>query len=323
MRNPYEAEPAEEPRVCATCARYFDFDRMCNVPEAVEKLLRERFGIVLGGSEFAVEPEKITDCAAWVSARLIDRYALLRAKQDGKAAARAASAPGCRIGLRTGTPLSSGRAPCAVRAAGRRAAYGRARPCQGKRGPFHVEDRSRSEIPAPFHAGPTARTVRHSPTRRRRWTACRSSRHAPRRAFIRAKGGTVFPPAADAPRRAYRTHNKKSPRRLSLGFFMSLWLRGQDLNLRPTMLLHPASCGKSPTLTMREWQAFFRPVAKKSRPAAVRPARTPSRAFPTGLPYKAFLQLRRLSRFRRTGRDRSLQASGAAAPAFRAGMPTP
>lgn len=54
------------------------------------------------------------------------------------------------------------------------------------------------------------------------------------------------------------------------------------------MLLHPASCGKSPTLTMREWQAFFRPVAKKSRPAAVRPARTPSRAFPTGLPYKAF-----------------------------------
>lgn len=28
--------------------------------------------------------------------------------------------------------------------------------------------------------------------------------------------------------------NKKSPRRLSLGFFMSLWLRGQDLNLRPS-----------------------------------------------------------------------------------------
>ena len=42
MRNPYEAEPAEELRVCATCARYFDFDRMCNVPEAVEKRLRER-----------------------------------------------------------------------------------------------------------------------------------------------------------------------------------------------------------------------------------------------------------------------------------------
>ena len=27
---------------------------------------------------------------------------------------------------------------------------------------------------------------------------------------------------------------QKSPRRLSLGFFMSLWLRGQDLNLRPS-----------------------------------------------------------------------------------------
>ena len=40
MRNPYEAEPAEEPRVCATCARYFDFDRMCNVPEA--RALRHR-----------------------------------------------------------------------------------------------------------------------------------------------------------------------------------------------------------------------------------------------------------------------------------------
>lgn len=78
------------------------------------KLLRERFGIVLGGSEFAVEPEKITDCAAWVSARLIDRYALLRAKQDGKAAARAASAPAARhvadaASASHGTPLSSGR----------------------------------------------------------------------------------------------------------------------------------------------------------------------------------------------------------------------
>ena len=48
------------------------------------------------------------------------------------------------------------------------------------------------------------------------------------------RAGQFFPPAADAPRRAYRTHNKKSPRRLSLGFFMSLWLRGQDLNLRPS-----------------------------------------------------------------------------------------
>ena len=45
--------------------------------------------------------------------------------------------------------------------------------------------------------------------------------------LIRAKGGTVFPPAADAPRRAYRTHNKKSPRRLSLGFFMSCGCGGR------------------------------------------------------------------------------------------------
>lgn len=157
-----------------------------------------------------------------------------KGRGTGRLSPRREACCGCRIGLRTGTPLSSGRAPYTVRAAGRRAACGIARPCQGKRGPFHVEDRSRSEIPAPFHAGPTARAGRHSPTRRRRWTACRSSRHAPRRAFIRAKGGTVFPPAADAPRRAYRTHNKKSPRRLSLGFFMSLWLRGQDLNLRPS-----------------------------------------------------------------------------------------
>ena len=221
MRNPYEAEPAEEPRVCATCARYFDFDRMCNVPEAVEKLLRERFGIVLGGSEFAVEPEKITDCAAWVSARLIDRYALLRAKQDGKAAARLSprreACCGCRIGLRTGTPLSSGRTPYAVRAAGRRAACGIARPCQGKRGPFHVEDRSRSEIPAPFHAGPTARTVRHSPTRRRRWTASRSSRHAPRRAFIRAKGGTVFSASRRCPTSGIPHAQQKKPKEIVLG----------------------------------------------------------------------------------------------------------
>ena len=171
------------------------------MPEAVEKLLRERFGIVLGGSEFAVEPEKITDCAAWVSARLIDRYALLRAKQDGKAAARA----------------SSGRAPYAVRAAGRRAACGIARPCQGKRGPFHVEDRSRSEIPAPFHAGPTARTVRHSPTRRRRWTACRSSRHAPRRAFIRAKGGTVFSASRRCPTSGIPHAQQKKPKEVVLG----------------------------------------------------------------------------------------------------------
>ena len=117
----------------------------------------------------------------------------------------------------TGTPLSSGRAPCAVRAAGRRAAYGIARPCQGKRGPFHVEDRSRSEIPAPFHAGPTARTVRHSPTRRRRWTACRSSRHAPRRAFIRAKGGTVFSASRRCPTSGIPHAQQKKPKEVVLG----------------------------------------------------------------------------------------------------------
>ena len=35
MRNPYEYEPEEEPRVCATCARFFEFDQVCNVPETV------------------------------------------------------------------------------------------------------------------------------------------------------------------------------------------------------------------------------------------------------------------------------------------------
>lgn len=80
MCNPYEAEPAEGPRICATRARYFDFDRIYNASEMVERPLRERLGIVLGESEFAVEPEKITDCAAWISARLIDRYALPRVK---------------------------------------------------------------------------------------------------------------------------------------------------------------------------------------------------------------------------------------------------
>lgn len=115
MRNPYEAEPEEEPRVCATCARYFDFDRMCNVPETVEKALRERFGIVLGSSEITVDPEQITDCAAWVSARLIDRYALFRAKQDEKSAARAAAASsasplaGAAPGLRRTPPPPAGR----------------------------------------------------------------------------------------------------------------------------------------------------------------------------------------------------------------------
>ena len=124
---------------------------------------------------------------------------------------------GCRIGLRTGTPLSSRRTPYAVRAAGRRAACGIARPCQGKRGPFHVEDRSRSEIPAPFHAGPTARAGRHSPTRRRRWTAYRSSRHAPRRAFIRAKGGTVFSASRRCPTSGIPHAQQKKPKEVVLG----------------------------------------------------------------------------------------------------------
>lgn len=123
MRNPYEAEPAEEPRVCATCARYFDFDRMCNVPEAVEKLLRERFGIVLGGSEFAVEPEKITDCAAWVSARLIDRVrpppgqAGRKGRGTGRLSPRREACCGCRIGFARHAPILR-RTPYAVRAAG-------------------------------------------------------------------------------------------------------------------------------------------------------------------------------------------------------------
>ena len=138
MHNPYEAEPAEEPRVCATCARYFDFDRMCNVPEAVEKLLRERFGIVLGGSEFTVEPEKITDCAAWVSAdrpvRPPPGQAGRKGRSTGRLSPRREACRGCLIGLRTGAPLSSGRTPYTIRAAGRtartagrRAAYGLAR----------------------------------------------------------------------------------------------------------------------------------------------------------------------------------------------------
>lgn len=131
MHNPYEAEPAEEPRVCATCARYFDFDRMCNVPEAVEKLLRERFGIVLGGSEFTVEPEKITDCAAWVSARLIDRVrpppgqAGRKGRSTGRLSPRREACRGCLIGLRTARPYPPG---------GRRTPYGQPGGQQGQPG---------------------------------------------------------------------------------------------------------------------------------------------------------------------------------------------
>ena len=85
MRNPYEYEPEEEPRVCATCARFFEFDQVCNVPETVVKAMKERFGIALGDSEIAIEPDKITDCTEWVSARILDRNALYEAKQEAKA----------------------------------------------------------------------------------------------------------------------------------------------------------------------------------------------------------------------------------------------
>ena len=62
MRNPYEYEPEEEPRVCATCARFFEFDQVCNVPETVVKAMKERFGIALADSEIAIEPDRISDC---------------------------------------------------------------------------------------------------------------------------------------------------------------------------------------------------------------------------------------------------------------------
>ncbi|MBS5375722.1 hypothetical protein [Bilophila wadsworthia] len=82
MRNPYEYEPEEEPRVCATCARFFEFDQVCNVPETVVKAMKERFGIALADSEIAIEPDRITGCTEWVSARILDRNALYEAKQE-------------------------------------------------------------------------------------------------------------------------------------------------------------------------------------------------------------------------------------------------
>ncbi len=82
MRNPYEYEPEDEPRVCATCARFFEFDQVCNVPETVVKAMKEQFGIALADSEIAIEPDKITDCTEWVSAELHDRNALYEAKQE-------------------------------------------------------------------------------------------------------------------------------------------------------------------------------------------------------------------------------------------------
>ena len=82
MRNPYEYEPEDEPRVCATCARFFEFDQVCNVPETVVKAMKEQFGIALVDSEIAIEPDKITDCMEWVSAELHDRYALYQDKLE-------------------------------------------------------------------------------------------------------------------------------------------------------------------------------------------------------------------------------------------------
>lgn len=80
MRNPYEAEQAEELRVCATCARYFENDQLCNISSDMVKAIKERFGIMLADAEVAIDPEKITDCEGWVSAELHDRYALYRDK---------------------------------------------------------------------------------------------------------------------------------------------------------------------------------------------------------------------------------------------------
>ena len=68
--------------VCATCARFFEFDQVCNVPETVVKAMKERFGITLADSEIAIEPDRITDCTEWVSARILDRNALYEAKQE-------------------------------------------------------------------------------------------------------------------------------------------------------------------------------------------------------------------------------------------------
>ena len=144
------------------------------------------------------------------------------------------------------------------------------------------------------------------------------------------RAGQFFPPAADAPRRAYRTHNKKSPRRLSLGFFISFWLRGQDLNLRPSGYEpDELPCCSTPRRVERvlrlpygNGKLFFGPWQENPAPSPSAQHGTSSRASSTGLPYKAFRPLRRLSHRRRAGRDCFPQASGAAAPAFRAGMPT-
>lgn len=82
MRNPYEYEPEDEPRVCATCARYFESDQLCNISSDMVKAIKERFCIMLADAEVAIDPKKITDCEGWVSAELHDRYALYRDKLE-------------------------------------------------------------------------------------------------------------------------------------------------------------------------------------------------------------------------------------------------
>ena len=53
-----------------------------NVSETVVKAMKERFGIALADSEIAIEPDRISDCTEWVSARILDRNALYEAKQE-------------------------------------------------------------------------------------------------------------------------------------------------------------------------------------------------------------------------------------------------
>lgn len=80
--QPLQYEPEEEPRVCATCARYFESDQLCNIDSDLVKAIKERFGIMLADAEVAIDPKKITDCEGWVSAELHDRYALYQDKLE-------------------------------------------------------------------------------------------------------------------------------------------------------------------------------------------------------------------------------------------------
>ncbi len=67
---------------CAPPAPVSSSYQVCNVPETVVKAMKERFGIALADSEIAIEPDRITDCTEWVSARILDRNALYEAKQE-------------------------------------------------------------------------------------------------------------------------------------------------------------------------------------------------------------------------------------------------